>query len=314
MEDKSKQSEEQQTKPQRGSGSMLSAARKEQNKSVEEIAGELNLSLTQIRTIELDQSDGLPEPTYVRGYIRSYAKLLGLNPEEVLAHYLNKNWQKSANLDDMPRGIGEGEITEPSLFSPARVIVFIAIVGLLGFFWYSGSLDTFLGDSSQNTSSQSQAVGDDAESADNTVSTNPTEPDFETDPSSSGKEPSVLSANDPDDKNTQSTEGLVSSDSSSNDISNASSELSTAPESTETRVTLNFTQTSWVDIRDEKQKRLAYQSYPAGEELEVSSQGVLSILIGNAKGVQMSLNGQDYDLGPHTEGVYAKFSVGSPQE
>jgi len=65
-----------------------------------------------------------------------------------------------------------------------------------------------------------------------------------------------------------------------------------------------------VDIRDEQQNRLAYQSYPSGETLDVSAEGALSVLIGNAKGVQMMVNGQDYDLSQHTEGVYAKFTVG----
>jgi len=46
----------------------------------------------------------------------------------------------------------------------------------------------------------------------------------------------------------------------------------------------------------------------------VAADGVLSVLIGNAKGVQMTVNGEPYNLGQHTQGVYAKFSVGTPKE
>lgn len=303
MEDKSKQIDEQVSVPELGSGAMLAAARKQQNRSIEEIADELNLSQTQIRTIELDQSEGLPEPTYVRGYIRSYAKLLGLNAEEVLDHYLNKNWQKSANLDDMPRGIGDGDSSEPSNFSPARVIVFLVIMGLLGFFWFSGSLDGLLGnaDNAQNQLQNTSPALNQESSTPEAVSSSAVgvSQDQEAD--------QALDA--------ENTEQLADTgaDSDSNDTEPTAVPEVVSP-SNETRVVINFTDTSWVDIRDEQQNRLAYRSYPAGETLDVAAQGVLSVLIGNAKGVQMSVNGQPYDLRQHTSGVYAKFSVGVPKE
>ena len=73
---------------------------------------------------------------------------------------------------------------------------------------------------------------------------------------------------------------------------------------------LNFSQTSWVDIRDAEDKRLAYKSYTKGEELIVSNEGRLNVFIGNAIGVTVKYNGEDYDLTPYREGVYAKFVIG----
>jgi len=290
-----------------GSGAMLAQARKELGKSVEEIATELNLSITQIKTIELDQSEGLPEPTYVRGYIRSYANLVGLNPEDVLSHYLNKNWQKSTNLDDLPRGISDNEHSEASMFSPARVIAFIVIASLIGFLVYSGTLSSLIGNRSNGESSSSR------ETANSVISiSEPPESQILEDADSDSQD----AAND----DTQADDQLLSQQDTAVSEEDRSAEeslqLSTPMADTEgqTTVVLSFTDTSWVDIRDENQNRLAYQSYPAGETLEVSEEGILSILLGNAQGVQMKLNGSDYDLGQHTEGVYAKFSVGEPKQ
>lgn len=298
MEEKITQIDEQDLTPKLGSGAMLAAARKQQGRSIEEIADELNLSLTQIRSIELDQSEGLPEPTYVRGYIRSYAKLLGLDVEEVLSHYLNKNWQKSANLDDMPRGIGDGETAESSTFSPAKVIVFVLVVGLLVFFWMSGALTDLLNEV-RTTDSQS-LVENVAEDLTQNVG----------EPVSSLLEPEVSTEEATLDQLIGDTESSVATELPDEPIV----EPTVEPVSTQTRVVLTFTETSWVDIRDEQQNRLAYQSYPKGETVDVSAEGALSVLIGNAKGVEMSLNGQPYDLGQHTEGVYAKFTVGDTPE
>lgn len=306
MEERSNSVEEQEQVPTLGSGAMLAAERKKQKKTIEEIADELNLSLSQIRTIELDQSEGLPEPTYVRGYIRAYANLLGLNAEQVLSHYLNKNWQKSANLDDMPRGLSDADTSEPSTFSPARVIAFLVLSGLVAFFWYSGAFDGFLGKQTglgDNGSSNSELVvtesnteGVVAETVDTEI-----EPDIDEQGITSDVAESSL--------NLQAD--LVAGDEAASSADLNSDE---AIDTNETRVELSFTETSWVDIRDEQQNRLAYQSYPAGQTLDVSAQGALVVLIGNAKGVQMTLNGQPYDLGQHTEGVYAKFTVGTPAQ
>jgi len=256
VDDKKKLEEEIQEAPKRGSGSLLAAARKQQNRTVEEIADELNLSATQIRTIELDQSEGLPEPTYVRGYIRSYARLLGLNVEEVLDHYLNPNWQKGTRLDDMPRGIGSAsESDSNSFFMPGKVVFFIVFIAIVGFLWFSGKLDGLL--NRQTT----------------TLVTPVTE----------------------------------SEQPESNPVNNADNEIASTPEN---QLSLTFTDTSWVDIRDGDGNRLAYKSYAQGEDLSVSAVTPMSVFIGNAKAVSATLNGASYDISQYREGVYARFTIG----
>lgn len=309
-----------------GSGAMLAQARKALSKSVEEIATELNLSVSQIKTIELDQSQGLPEPTYVRGYIRSYANLVGLNPEEVLSNYLNKNWQKSTNLDDLPRGIADSEHGDTNLFSPARVIAFLILASALGFLAYTGILSSLFDKSSvQDTADAARTSS--AEVA-NIANTNNVSEFNEPVVSNTGLTGAVETAEEEvqRDSNTafdlNTGEPSPTSELSLNAADSVSQEAQSNAHQSElgqtdvgqTRVILTFTDTSWVDIRDEDQNRLAYQSYPAGETLEVSAEGILSVLLGNAKGVTMTLNGSDYDLTQHTEGVYAKFSVGVPKQ
>ena len=263
-----------------GSGSVLAAARKSQNRTVEEIADELNLSVSQIKTIELDQTEGLPEPTYVRGYIRSYAKLLNLDPEKVLGNYLNPNWQKSTNLEDMPRDIGSNNISmsESSKFwTPAKVIVLLAISLSAAFLWYSGMLNDFVGKPNQSSSAVSSAPA--------IVKPETAQLDE--------AEKKITTA---DQNETLNTELSLASDSTQDQVNN--------------QLLLNFVQTSWVDIRDAQDNRLAYKSYAKGEQLDVTAAGSMSVFIGNAEGVTAIYNGVDYDLTPHREGVYAKFTVG----
>ncbi len=261
-----------------GSGSMLADARKKQQRTVEEIATELNLSLSQIRTIELDQSEGLPEPTYVRGYIRSYAKLLGLNPETVLASYKNPNWQKSANLDDMPRGIGSAEMADSdSFFTPAKVISILLIAALGAFLWYSGMLN--------NLFSQDEATSqvDLAEP----IQSNSVESNVAADAEQDLANPS----------------GEVTGE----DDGNIAESGAASDNSVQNELVLNFSATSWVDIRDTEDNRLAYKSYTRGEELIIPIESRINVFIGNAEGVEVQYNGEPYDISGFREGVYAKF-------
>jgi len=283
MDESENNNVEEQVEPLPGSGSLLATARKSQNRTVEEIADELNLSVTQIKTIELDQSEGLPEPTYVRGYIRSYAKLLNLDPETVLENYLNPNWQQTTNLEDMPRGISGNTITETSRFwTPAKVIGLLAVVLSAAFLWYSGMLNSLL----NNTQ------------------------DIEVSTSSTSASTALQVVNTPA-NDTENNVAIEQVDDFSGDSVNNNNEFA---EQVSNQLLLNFVQTSWVDIRDSEDNRLAYKSYAKGEQLNVSTVGSMSVFIGNADGVTAIYNGSEFDISPHREGVYAKFTVGEEQE
>lgn len=277
MEEK-KQIDDMPDLPTQGSGSILAAARKRQNKTVEEIASELNLSISQIRTIELDQSDGLPEPTYVRGYIRSYAKLLGLKSEDVLQNYLNPNWQQSTNLSDMPKGIGSAEETSSSKFlTPTKIVTLLLLAGTVFYLWFSGFFSPV--DDANVSVNETPAITDSVENVESPASTDPTQ--------GAASESSEIAAD--------------------TDVAAASTETPAAGVNNE--LLLNFSQTSWVDIRDKDDNRLAYRSYTAGEELIVASEGPMSVFIGNAEGVSVQYNGAEFDISKYREGVYAKFVV-----
>ncbi len=290
MDEKNKLSDDVRLEPKQGSGSLLAAARKQQNRSVEEIADELNLSVTQIRTIELDQSEGLPEPTYVRGYIRSYANLLDLDADKILDHYLNPNWQKGSRLDEMPRGIGSANESDGGgFFTPGKVVTTIVLLGVIGFLWFTGKLDGLLGE-------QAQVV------TNNPVATESVTPvSVSTVPNQAAQTVQTEQESDA---------AAVDTEAETQDTPSLAADTF-APEATgEYRLVLSFSDTSWVDIRDADGQRLAYKSYAEGETLDVSSATKMSVFIGNAKAVSALYNGSEFDISQYREGVFARFSVG----
>jgi len=66
-------------------GSILASARVGWGLSVEDVAVNLNLSTDTIKALEQDEYEKLPGSTFVKGYVRAYANLLRLNPDEVIS-------------------------------------------------------------------------------------------------------------------------------------------------------------------------------------------------------------------------------------
>ena len=68
-------------------GIVLRKARRAQNLTEDEVCRELGLRIGVLKALESDDFERLPTEVYVRGYIRSYCSLLGLDEQPVLDSY-----------------------------------------------------------------------------------------------------------------------------------------------------------------------------------------------------------------------------------
>jgi cytoskeletal protein RodZ len=66
-------------------GLELAAIRQQKGYSVEYVANKLHLRVRIIELIESGDFNLLPQPVFVKGYLRAYSKLLGVSPEPLLA-------------------------------------------------------------------------------------------------------------------------------------------------------------------------------------------------------------------------------------
>lgn len=70
-----------------GIGRALRGAREHRGKSLEDAARETRVRTDYLDALEREHFDALGSDVYVRGFLRSYAKYLGLNHEKVVAAY-----------------------------------------------------------------------------------------------------------------------------------------------------------------------------------------------------------------------------------
>ncbi|PKO73475.1 MAG: DUF4115 domain-containing protein, partial [Betaproteobacteria bacterium HGW-Betaproteobacteria-17] len=66
-------------------GQILREAREAQGLTQEDAAARLRLMNRQVEAMETDDFESLGQPVFARGFVRNYARLLGLAPEALLA-------------------------------------------------------------------------------------------------------------------------------------------------------------------------------------------------------------------------------------
>ena len=68
-------------------GARLAAARKKCELDIRVVANELNLDASIIAALENDDSAALPAAIFVKGYLRNYARLVGLPEDDMVRDY-----------------------------------------------------------------------------------------------------------------------------------------------------------------------------------------------------------------------------------
>lgn len=300
MTDETLQSSTEVIPPQVSPGAFLSAARNEIGLSVADVARSLRLSVRQIEAIEADDFDRLPGKTFLRGFVRNYAKLLNIDPEPLLEACQHTAIQPLAQSHAISVPPGEVEISasrsqrtfsgnQPSPWLKYAPVVFV--VALLGWVAFE-----FMGGNNANTvvvkpsGEDSMAVPLNLPPAQNPVQAEQTSPAAQEAPAAptpSHNEGSAPSAPVPPQATSQDTaipQGAV-------------------------KVKLTFSGESWIDLKDKSGRTIFKQTGQAGNEQVISGTPPLALTVGKALNVKVYYNDQLIDLVPHTNGDVARLTL-----
>jgi cytoskeleton protein RodZ len=316
------------TIPGTSAGELLIQARHELGMSIEDVAAELRLSPRQIMALEENDYDGLPGPTYVKGYLRNYARLVGVRVEDVLSAY------GGAQEVQQPESTRVSPPVERQVHSSDRLIKFVTyllvtiLVALLVVWWQGREPATVSSLGSNNDTATATAYQDE-------ISTPVVEPSgTETSPMDAprtGEEVDGIAAEPVVSDDADAAEPKVSEDSSgpaqatpaepkqeraAEDEPAASraapTERAVAPpaDNSLVKLVLRYQDGCWTDIRDARHERLVYQTVAGGSTLVREGVPPFHVFFGNAQAVELEYDGKPYDISPHIRGVFARFTLG----
>lgn len=280
-------------------GKILAQARKDKGLSVADVARSLRLSVRQIEAIDADDFDKLPGKTFLRGFIRNYAKLLQLDPEPLLQGRLAATPQQRFQAQAITVPASRVEYSPPRgqrTFStaPARPWLKFLLAAFVVLVLAGGAAYELLRGGDIRTVVVKPAGEPAVESAgDNVPLALPSvQPQTQANP-----QPLALPAAAPAPKiETQAVP--VQPPSGAEAAAQAGS-----------RVKFSFSGESWVDIRDKNGRSIYKQLGHAGDEQTITGPPPLFLTIGKADNVKVLYNDKPVDLAPHTAGEVARLNL-----
>ncbi|WP_137819532.1 RodZ domain-containing protein [Pseudomonas sp. 2FG] len=315
-------------------GETLRKARETKDWSLAEVAAQLNLTTQRLSQLETGAFDQLPGHTFARGYVRAYAKLLGMDQSlavQEFDHYTGTDATGSSVH-------GLGRIEEPVRLSQSvlRLVSFVLLLVLagIGFLWWQ---DQSAGRAGEPAGGSLEHV--EVESADGTTQIHPLdEPEDQAvaaaqsagEPGLAEVSPELAAQPEAALPDTAATPQAASSPvlapnapvavapvapsvipvAPSAPVAAAQAPAPAVAAVGDGMVGLEFSANCWIQLTDASGKVLASGLKRKGERLELSGKAPLELRLGYARGAQVRYNGQVVDVAPFTSGETARLKLG----
>ena len=327
-------------------GETLRQARESNGWSLAEVALKLNLTVTSLSNLEAGAFDKLPGHTFARGYIRAYAKLLGMDQTVLVQQF-----DQSTGTDSQGSNVHAlGRIEEPvrvshTILRIVSLLLLIAVIGG-GFVWWQDQ-------TSQRTKDLTSLAPEhvEVEGADGTTQIHPIDepedqavaegqaegttdlalPQSETTAESTGAEPAapatapaapaatptapvhtpapVVAAPATPTANVPATPAPTVAAPVA-PATPAPTAQAAAPVAGQGQVSVQFVADCWTQVADGTGKILFSGLKRKGDSLSVAGKPPFAVRLGYARGAQVSYNGQSVDIAPFTSGETARLKLG----
>ncbi|MFL1417848.1 RodZ domain-containing protein [Pseudomonas fildesensis] len=321
-------------------GDTLRQARESNGWSLAEVALKLNLTTTSLGNLEAGAFDKLPGHTFARGYIRAYAKLLGIEQTTLVQEF-----DQFTGTDSQGSNVhGLGRIEEPvrvshTILRIVSLLLLIAVIGG-GFVWWQDQASQRTKDLTSNAMEHVEV-----ESADGTTQIHPLDepedqavaegqaapeapvtaeqPAPETAPASTAAVPApavpvtpAAPAHTPVAPVVQAHTPAAPVQAPATPAPAAPAVPAISPPTTpaliagDGRVQITFVADCWTQLTDGNGKVLFSGLKRKGDTLDQGGKPPLTLRLGFARGAQVAYNGQPVDVASFTSGETARLKLG----
>ncbi|WP_210642968.1 RodZ family helix-turn-helix domain-containing protein [Pseudomonas sp. Tri1] len=319
-------------------GETLRQARESNGWSLAEVALKLNLTVASLGNLESGAFDKLPGHTFARGYIRAYAKLLGMD-QTVLVQQFDQYTGSDAQGSNVH---SLGRIEEPvrvshTILRIVSLLLLIAVIGG-GFVWWQdqaslrnkepvamnpehveveGADGTTqihpLDEPEDQAVMEGQAEGETAlalpqgqDGADAEAGAEPVAPAPAPAAPITGSAPIATAPAAP----TAPAPSVAAPATHAAPVVPAAPVAPVAPAAGEGQVQIQFIADCWTQVTDGNGKVLFSGLKRKGDSTSINGKPPFAVRLGYARGAQVSYNGQPVDIAPFTSGETARLKLG----
>ncbi|MFG6668533.1 RodZ domain-containing protein [Halomonas sp. HNIBRBA4712] len=291
-------------------GELLNHQREQLGVPLAEAAQALNLRPAVVDGLERDQYDEIPVAAYRRGYLRAYARYLGMDEQAVLDAYKARFGTAEAERKVTPVTTSRPPSKVGAwLFKLVTLLVVVGLIGVTVMWWQSrgGSEPPSMGAApTAEEQSELAASNPDATPAlPNTPTAAPSEA-----PSAAGQAPNAgANAQDENEAPVSEPDPVVSDEAiaAAQSLVDALAAADVDPNTLE----LTFSEQSWTEIFDATNQRVFVGLQTPGTTATVEGQPPFRLTIGNATGVELIYQGGVVDLAARAgANNVARFTLG----
>lgn len=301
-------------------GERLRKAREQRGLTLAQVSSELHVDQRMLAALEADDFVALGAPIFVKGHLRSYARLLGLDPAELIAEYEAAQQPAAPTLvahrPDGPRMDQHRSHAWVGWFG----WVFLLLLGLLlaGWWYYQqeGGADFVVSNAPERTTVPAERRSPVIAPVEDR------DPDVTEDSASPGDADATGDDAIGDDEATAATAETPATQAPADNVTPQDPVVTQPPARTTTQpaaqpagrgLVLEFNEESWVEVYDAEGRPILYDLLAAGTRREINATGQLRIFLGNAEGVEVYVAGEAFNLERHRRSDNtARFTVNVP--
>ncbi|MEE3880381.1 cytoskeleton protein RodZ [Vibrio sp. YYF0003] len=298
-------------------GTLLKNKRESLGMTQKQVADRLRLRVSVIEDIENNRFESQQVATFTRGYLRSYAKVVGLDEKVVLTAL-----EQTADIQPKDQEIEMQSFSRKTKHEKhnSRImfltwVIAIVITGISAAWWWQNQQDNSLTqvvtDSSvEGPEPSAQELADiDQMSADELIASAPADITVSAEQPVAADE--ALSS-------AEATEVLPSDQLASTDIEEPVAVIEEAEVVEEPAIivpegmsllTMTFKADCWIQVKDTNGKTLVSGTHKPGQDVELTGKAPFKVILGAPEGVTMTFASEPVDLSGYTSGKVARFTL-----
>ncbi|PXA72497.1 MULTISPECIES: RodZ domain-containing protein [Vibrio] len=283
-------------------GTLLKLKREALGLSQKQVADRLRLRVAIIRNIEDNQFDSDLVATFTRGYLRSYAKAVGLSAAEVVeayeVHYvIEPQEQKMQSFSKKTK-----RDQHDSRIMLITWVIVLVIIGMSSLWWWQNNQHNNLTSSSERSSLITEQNSQrPSATVDPVLDQLPTVSELTAD-----NDASVAEQSESESVNDSAVEPVLEVEPS---ITSAVTENTPVNADESNLLSMTFSADCWIQVKDATGKTLSTGVKKAGQSVNVRGETPISVILGAPEGVSVTFASEPVDLSGYTSGRVARFTL-----
>ncbi|EGQ7856573.1 helix-turn-helix domain-containing protein [Vibrio parahaemolyticus] len=298
-------------------GTLLKNKRESLGMTQKQVADRLRLRVSVIEDIENNRFESQQVATFTRGYLRSYAKFVGLDEKVVLVAL-----EQTADVKPKEQEIEMQSFSRKTKHEKhnSRImlltwVIAIVIIGISAAWWWQNQQENSLAQVVAEANVEiSQPSADEIADIDlmteeELIASTPAELAAS---NNTASESSINAAQTDDvvpaeteESTTEATQQPVAVIEAAEEVQDASPVV---PEGM-TLLTMKFKADCWIQVKDTNGKTLVSGTQKPGQDVELTGKAPFKVILGAPEGVTMTFASEPVDLSGYTSGKVARFTL-----